>query len=72
MAYVFCVSGGSVQLGPVPIQLVPGRAYAADDPVVRQYPQFFADTPTVYNSYGDIVEQATANPGNRRSVKRGG
>lgn len=72
MPYVFCVSGGTVDVGPVPVQLVPNRAYAADDPVVRMYPQFFSDSPTVYNSRGEIVEQATANPGNKRSVKRGG
>lgn len=71
MRYVFCTSGGFVSTGVFDVQLVPGRAYAADDPIVKRYPQFFADEPTVYDHRGNIVEQATANPGERRQVKRG-
>ena len=71
MSHVFCVSGGSVLLGSISVQLVPGRAYTSDDPIVRMYPHLFSDKPTVYNSRGDIVEEATANPGVRRAVKRG-
>lgn len=71
MPYVFCVSGGSVLLGPIPVQLVVGRAYAADDPIVRQYPHMFSDTPIVYDAFGTVVEQASADPGARRAVKRG-
>lgn len=71
MKYVFCVSGGWVSAGVFDVQLVPGRAYAADDPVVRMHPHLFSDHPTVYTSRGDIVEQATAAPGEKRAVKRG-
>jgi len=71
MRYVFCVSGGFVSAGVYDIQLVPGRAYAADDPVVKMHPELFADEPVVYDHRGNIVEQATAAPGERRQVRRG-
>lgn len=71
MRYVFCTSGGFVSAGTFDIQLVPGRAYDANDPVVRKYPHMFSDTPTVYDHRGNIVEQATAAPGERRQVRRG-
>ena len=45
MRYVFCVSGGFVSAGVYDIQLVPGRAYAADDPVVKLHPHLFAGGP---------------------------
>lgn len=69
--YVFCVSGGSVSVGMYDVQLVPGRAYAADDELVRRYPHLFAATPIVYDHRGNVVEQATAAPGEKRTVRRG-
>lgn len=70
-AYKFCASSGFVQLGSVDVQLFAGRAYVADDPVVRQYPHLFTDDPVVYTHAGHIVEAATAAPGERRGVRRG-
>lgn len=46
-----------------------GEAWAADDPLVVAHPELFADTPArVYRSNGrrEVVEQATAAPGEKR------
>lgn len=54
-----------------------GSHWPADDPVVRLQPSLFSADPRwglVYSveppGYGDAVETATANPGERRSVRR--
>jgi hypothetical protein len=54
-----------------------GTHWAADDPVVLAHPEMFSEDPRhgVYRhtpeSLVDDVEQATAAPGERRSVRRG-
>jgi hypothetical protein len=54
-----------------------GTHWSADDPVVLAHPDVFSADPRhgVYRhtpeSMADDVEQATANPGERRSVRRG-
>jgi len=44
--------------------IVPG-----DDPLVRQFPQFFADANDA--TRGDVVHTATARPGEVRGVRSG-
>lgn len=72
----FAVCTTTVVHNGVPVPLVEGRAYAADDPVVRQLPHLFVDTPVVYDHRGSIVtphghvEEATANPGEKRGRRR--
>jgi len=53
-----------------------GTHWAADDPVVLAYPDMFSDNPRhgvfrhTAESMADDVEQATAVPGEKRSVRR--
>jgi len=42
------------------VNLRDGDRYDDDDPAVREFPSLF----------GDVVEEATARPGERRSVRR--
>lgn len=74
MNYRFCVADVSVMLGQVPVQLVRDRAYRVDDPVVTAYPHLFSTKPRVFTAFGvevGQVEQATAAPGEKRTVRRG-
>jgi len=57
-----------------------GSHWPADDPLVKQFPHVFSDDPRYGLSYsGDApdymseppVEQATAAPGEKRTVRRG-
>jgi hypothetical protein len=56
-----------------------GQHWPADDPVVKKYPSLFSDDPVTGLSFtvtpkppapAAPVEQATAAPGERRSVRR--
>jgi hypothetical protein len=71
MAYRFATCNTVVFIDNYDVSLVEGRAYDADDAVVRRYPHLFTDHPVVYSSRNVVVEQATAAPGERRTVKRG-
>lgn len=67
----FCAATTTVWMpSGVPVELIAGRAMPADEPVVVAFPHLFTDLPTVYNSAGFVVEQATAAPGERRNVRR--
>jgi hypothetical protein len=44
---------------------------AADDPVVRCNPSYFADEPTELQRTQRVVEQATAGPGEQRRTRVG-
>ncbi len=66
--YVFARADEIVLVNAVEVQLVAGRAYAADDPAVKVYPHLFAASPVVYSSDGAVVEQATAAPGEKRAT----
>jgi hypothetical protein len=50
-----------------------GEVWDADDPLVKQRPQFFSDVPVVARvSHGEgfrLVEQATAAPGEKRRTR---
>jgi hypothetical protein len=70
MDIVFAVSTATVMDGLVPVQLIADRAYPADDPVVLRFPHLFVPLPKVYSSRGVVVEQATAAPGEKRTVTR--
>lgn len=54
-------------------QLIAGEAWNADDPVVVSHPGFFSELPLRVRSSSDgwlPVEQATAAPGEKRTVRR--
>jgi hypothetical protein len=67
--YPNCVStvlynGGRVRLHPT-------QQWKSDDPFVKARPEFFSETPLVAaHSDGYTVEQATAAPGEKRTVRR--
>ncbi len=60
-------------------KILKGQHFPADDPFVRSRPDLFSSDPRyglLYTVEPDgfdapIVEEATANPGERRSVRRG-
>ncbi len=52
------------------IRLNEGDAWWADDPFVRAHPTFFGDKPPKVHGTVARVEQATANPGEKRAVKK--
>ena len=58
-----------VSVNGIDVQLIEGRAYPATDPACRQYPHLFSTFPTVYDNRGNVIEQATAAPGERRAVR---
>lgn len=57
------------------VQIRVGEAWAADDPLVAQYPDAFSKAPlgvrvTTTPSGWAEVEQATATPGEKRTTRR--
>ncbi len=74
MKYTFAASTCVVEWAPRPVRLKAGEAWDASDPFVKANPQHFTTDPgrlrrTVASSR--TVEQATAAPGERRTVSRG-
>ncbi len=75
MNIVYATSTTSItnELG-VSFTLHRGEVWNADDPLVKSRPHFFSKTPVVArvsNGQGfENIEQATAAPGERRTVKR--
>lgn len=74
MGIVFC--RWTTWAGPT-VQLIEGEAWDADDPIVQSHPDWFSPEPAVVRgtvprkaAEAPVVEQATAAPGERRSVKR--
>lgn len=65
LSCVVATPGGRVRLSP-------SQVWDDDDPFVKDHPEYFAPDPvTVTRSPGyQPVEQATAAPGERRSVRR--
>lgn len=53
------------------VRLVPGEPWDGDDPFVKQRPDLFRDVPDTVHRTVAPVEQATAQPGERRMTKRG-
>ena len=57
------------------VRVFAGTHWPAEDPLVRSHPDIFSDDPRYGLSYtaepAAEVEEATANPGQRRSVRRG-
>ena len=58
------------------VRLSENDAWYATDPFVLSHPDMFSDTPpkvhytAARRDFDVVVEQATANPGQKRSVKR--
>ena len=48
-----------------------GEAFDADHPVVKANPDLFAVKPRRVRTAAGLVETATAEPGSKRSVRRG-
>lgn len=46
-AFAFVIKSAAVAINDIPVSLVEGDAWVADDPVVNAYPAFFDDTPKV-------------------------
>jgi len=78
-AHVFVRQTCGVSLGSERIMLTAGEAWDATDPVVLANPDAFAPVPTRVRSFdagsirtsnADVLEQATARPGERRSTRR--
>lgn len=69
---VYCTSESLVsdQQGGVRL-LVPNEPFSSDDPIVKAYPGMFADFPDIRDSEGNVIEATTANPGEKRDVRRG-
>jgi hypothetical protein len=74
MGIVYATSTTSiVNAGGVAFTLHKGEVWDADDPLVKQRPEFFTDEPVIARvSAGEgwrPVEQATAAPGERRKTR---
>lgn len=64
---VVALSTFTIAVDGIPLTVREGEAWAADDPVVKRYPESFSkDGRTVRRSV-PVVEQATAAPGERRA-----
>lgn len=48
-----------------------GEAFDADHPVVKANPELFGAKPRHVRTVSGLVETATAEPGSKRSVRRG-
>lgn len=71
MAIKRCKSSFAVHVGGSPRVVVAGTLVDADDPIVRGHEALFEDVETYMSDKADRaarVEQATAAPGERRSV----
>lgn len=58
----------------LPILLEEGEPWAADDPLVKARPNFFSEDPPLPNfprRSVPVIEQTSAAPSERRTVKRG-
>lgn len=76
MKLVFATANTQVWSGGVPVSIVIGQHWSAEDPIVKAYPSMFS-TDARYGLAGTVpppadVEQATANPGELRTVSRPG
>lgn len=71
MECVYANTTTHVSWGPDGVFLVEGSAWAADDPFVKARPQFFSEEPTIVHRTVPArpVEDATAEPGRKRSIR---
>lgn len=51
--------------------LARNEAFPSDHPIVKARPELFVEFPEVRDAAGNVVEQSTAAPGERRTVRRG-
>ena len=74
--FVFALDTASVRVEGYPFLVHKGEARHANDPVVLAHPEMFGPEPVVVVYPGwkpdadEVVEQMTAAPGERRTVKR--
>ncbi len=64
---VVALSTFSVALDGIPLTVREGEAWAADDPIVKRYPEAFTKDLRAVRRSAPVVEQATAAPGERRA-----
>lgn len=78
MRIVYATASASVWAAGLPVSISIGQHWPADDPVVAAYPSMFSDdpryglscsVPPVMEEEATVVEQATANPGEKRDVR---
>lgn len=73
MRVVYAVTNASVNSSRgFPVMVHGGSHWPADDPIVQENPGLFSPDPRYGLSYSvePVVEQATANPGEKRHVRR--
>lgn len=69
MAVKRCKAAFAVFVNGSPRMLNPGVLVDESDPIVKSHPHFFEDVETyVSDRAGERVEQATAEPGEKRTV----
>lgn len=77
--YVFASATVQLSLGDELVPVRAGEVWSADDPVVKANPSSFTSTPPVVRRYrggivervgSDVIESATARPGERRNTRR--
>lgn len=74
MKYVYARAAVICRVNGHPVTVKLGETRHADDPVVLAHPDVFSDEPIIvtrYPGWEPDVEQATAAPGEKRSVRRG-
>lgn len=71
MAHVFAKSTTVVGTrGGGTTHVQEGEVWSSHDPIVIDHPDLFSDKPTKVRGAKDTVEEATASPGEKRTVKR--
>lgn len=70
MAIKRCKSSFAVQIGGAPRVVPAGALLDESDPVIKGREAYFEDVETYVSDRAPKVEQATAEPGERRSVTR--
>lgn len=77
--YVFASATCSLTVGTELVQVHAGDVWRSDDPVVAANTSSFTDTPPVVRRYrggivervaGEVIESATARPGERRNTRK--
>jgi hypothetical protein len=64
--YVYAVATAAVGFDGGVIRLTRGQVWFANHPLVKQAPDFFSEEPPIVHG---VVEDATAEPGKKRSTR---
>lgn len=70
MKVVFCVSSCVIGFEGMPRHLKRGEVWDADDPLVKANPSLFDENPPIVHGTRERpIEDATAEPGRKRSIR---